>query len=408
MEGRRPVLNSRTRWIRSGLVPKRTRRLGGEYREVSSRGTESQTAGASLSSHALLALMRKFRTAIIGVGKGGEGKAGVHSIGYAHANAYQNNTHTELVGACDLNAENLQAFATAYSASAAYTDLGEMLDSVRPDIVSICTYANSHRALLEQCLAAGVKAIWCEKPLCLAMDDGRAMLQAAEQAGAKVIVNHYRRYLHLFREAKRMLEGGAVGASSIIISSLEGWDLMEWGTHWLDMMRFLSNDQPVSWVMGQARCTGEKKAYAHVVEEHAICYLAFADGVRGLLDGGLAIPGASAFQIIGTEGALDLRSDGKLTLLNADGIRDVSTKSNLHGPWPEHPEEDAWQFLLNDFLRWLDGESEPQVCLRNALASTELYLAAYESAKIGDRIDLPLAFQAKFPLDEIACRQRSA
>lgn len=132
------------------------------------------------------------------------------------------------------------------------------------------------------------------------MDDGRAMLQAAEQVGAKVIVNHYRRYLHLFREAKRILVGGAIGTPSIITSSLADWDLMEWGTHWLDTMRFFAGDQPVSWVMGQARCTGEKKGYGHVMEEHAISYLGFSNGVRGLLDGGLAIPGNSALKIIGT------------------------------------------------------------------------------------------------------------
>lgn len=98
--------------------------------------------------------MKKFKTAIVGVGKGGEGKAGIHSIGYAHANAYQKNVRTEFVGACDLDAENLQAFATTYPISAADTSLEKMLGASRPDIVSICTYASSHRALIEQCLAA--------------------------------------------------------------------------------------------------------------------------------------------------------------------------------------------------------------------------------------------------------------
>jgi predicted dehydrogenase len=110
--------------------------------------------------------VKQYATAIIGVGRGGEGKAGIHSIGYAHANAYQNNARTRLVGACDLNVENLQAFAAAYSIPG-YANLSEMLEAARPDIVRICTYAGTHRSLVEQCLAGGVKAIWCEKPLCL-------------------------------------------------------------------------------------------------------------------------------------------------------------------------------------------------------------------------------------------------
>jgi hypothetical protein len=36
------------------------------------------------------------------------------------------------------------------------------------------------------------------------------------------------------------------------------------------------------------------------------------------------------------------------------------------------------------------------------LASTELYLACYESSKRRDRIDLPLPDQDGFPLDELA------
>jgi hypothetical protein len=56
-------------------------------------------------------------------------------------------------------------------------------------------------------------------------------------------------------------------------------------------------------------------------------------------------------------------------------------------------------------IQWQDGGPEPHVCVRNALASTKLYLAAYESAKIGNRIDPPLGTQSQFPLDEIAIRQ---
>ncbi len=348
---------------------------------------------------------KSFRAAIVGVGKGGEGKAGIHGIGYAHAAAYQKHPQFDLVGACDLNAENLSAFAKTFAVPATNANFQEMLRVARPDVVSICTYAGSHRALLDQCLEAGIRAVWCEKPLCLTMDDGRAMREAAERAGARVIVNHFRRYLHLFREARRLVGEGGIGRLSLIVSSLKDWDLMEWGTHWLDMMRFLTGDQPVSWVMGQARCSGAKKAYGHLMEEHSLCYFALADETRGFLDGGLAIPGNAALTLIGDRGSLDLRWDGTVVLVNADGIREIPVKSNLHGALPGHPEEDPWQLLLDDFAAWISGGAEPQCSLRNGLLSSELFLAAYESAKIGDRIDLPLTSQSAFPLMGVAERQ---
>ena len=59
------------------------------------------------------------------------------------------------------------------------------------------------------------------------MDDGIAMLLAAQQADAKMIVNHYRRYLHLFREARILrgfLDGGLAipGESALKIIGTEG------------------------------------------------------------------------------------------------------------------------------------------------------------------------------------------
>lgn len=345
-------------------------------------------------------MLNTYRAAIIGVGKGGEGKAGGHSIGYAHADAYAVHPRTTLAAGCDLSPENLERFAKAYELPAKSQDARALLAETKPDIVSICTYAGSHRTLLELCLEAGVKGIWCEKPLALTLDDARAMERAATLAGVKVVVNHFRRYNPLFRQAKRLLEDGAIGQVSMIFSSIENWDLMEWGTHWLDMMRFLSGDQPVRWVMGQARCTGEKQGYGHVMEEHAIAYFAFNNGVRGFLDGGVAIPGTAPYSLkaIGSDGSIEM-SESKLTLLNHEGVRQIEAAASTD------PAQSTWQLQLADFIGWLDGGSESQLSLRNAVLSTELYLAAYESAKSGDRIDLPLISQSRFPLDAVAQRQ---
>ncbi|MCE0483487.1 MAG: Gfo/Idh/MocA family oxidoreductase [Methylacidiphilales bacterium] len=344
--------------------------------------------------------MHQYRTAIIGVGRGGEGKAGSHSIGYAHANAYLVHPRTTLVAACDLSVGNLKIFSESYKGSAIDTDAKKLLAETGPDIVSICTYAGSHRELFELCLEAGVKGIWCEKPLALMMDDVHFMVKAAEKAGVKVVTNHYRRYGTTFRQAKQMIKEGALGELSMIFSSIQDWDLMEWGTHWLDMSRFFVDDAPVRWVMGQARCNGEKKGYGHIMEQHALAYYAFENGVRGLLDGGVGIPGlpSYAMKVVGTDGQLEI-GEGKLVLLNRQGFREVPVKN------PTDPAQDSWQLLLNDFIAWLEGGKESQLSLRNAALSTELYLAAYESAKTGDRIDLPLASQREFPLDEIARRQ---
>lgn len=343
---------------------------------------------------------KTYRALIIGVGKGGQGKAGYHSIGYAHAGCYATHPRTEVVAACDLVEDHLREFHRAYPSVVTSTNLGYLLADTRPDIVSICTYAGAHRVLLKQCIDAGVKAVWCEKPLALTIDDARAMERAAAKAGVRVIVNHMRRFFPTFIHAKSLIKSGAIGEPSMVSSSIQDWDLMEWGTHWLDMIRFFADDQPVSWVMGQARCNGEKKGYGHIMEQHAIAYFAFVNGMRGFLDGGVEMSGMLPFslRVSGSGGQLDI-TESNVVLTNREGCREfpvAKTGDTFNDPW---------QVLMNEFLGWLEGGAESQISLRNAVLSTELYLAAYESAKIGDRVDLPLGSQSHFPLEDIARRQ---
>src|SRR6266481_5116678 len=48
----------------------------------------------------------------------------------------------------------------------------ELLRELRPELVSICTYLGSRPALVEASVRNGAKAIWCEKPLSLTIQEG--------------------------------------------------------------------------------------------------------------------------------------------------------------------------------------------------------------------------------------------
>jgi predicted dehydrogenase len=346
-----------------------------------------------------------YRVAIVGVGRGGEG-VGAHSIGYWHAETYTKHPRTEIVGACDLNVDNLARFAERFGVKHTSTDLSAMLAAARPDIVSVCTYAQTRRAAVEACVAAGVKAIWAEKPFALAMDDARSMVELTDRAGVKLIVNYCRRPLHLFREVRRLLDAGAIGKPMLVLAAIDDWDQAEWGSHWHDMIRFWLHDQPVKWVFGQVRCTGAKQRYGRVMEEHSVAYYSFTDGTRTLLDGGVAFNTPTALRIVGAAGFIDVGWNDKVTLLNADGLHEIPVNSTLHVP--KEGEPDHWQAILSDLLAWIEGGPAPELAGANAIKSTELYLAAWESARRSDRIDLPLTGQSEFPLQAIAARSHPA
>ncbi len=342
-----------------------------------------------------------YRVAIIGVGRGGQGIGG-HSIGYIHGRCYKAQGQCDIVAVADISEENLTNFSEEYGVKGRYADYHEMLAETKPDVVSVATYAGLHRPMVEACVEAGVRGIWCEKPFTLTMDDGVAMVEACEKAGVKMIIDHQRRYLHHFREAKRLWKEGVVGSAVQIFANVGAPDMMEWGTHWLDMMYFFMDDRPAQWVLGQARCTGARRAYGHLQEEHAVAYIGFEDGTRGILESIERINGDFAIRLMGTEGYIDCKWDGRLQLLNSEGLQEIPVRSGLHTPHKGLDSEDAWLAALQALLDWLEGSPEPEVSARKGLASSELYLAAYESARRRDRIDLPLRGQSEPPLDALA------
>jgi UDP-N-acetylglucosamine 3-dehydrogenase len=342
---------------------------------------------------------QKYTAVVIGCGRGGE-NIGVHSIGYVHGKAYYQHEQIELAGACDLNRENLERYCDHFSVPFGTTDSEQLFEQVRPEIVSLCTYVSSRPALLEAAIRHGAKAIWCEKPFALTIQEGRRLLARCEENGVKLIINHYRRYLDLWNRAKNLVKEGEIGELQLVYGSFDGWDQMEMGTHLLDMIRYIMDDQPVSWVMGQVRCTGKKNVYGHTMEEHSVCYFAFENGVRGFYDASMPFPGKSLFRLNGSEGYLDVFPTGEIILTNARGLTKIVADSD----W-SHPKEngqDPFQHLLNDFLGWIEGGKPPRINGQSGLASTELYLACYESSKRRDRMDLPLREQDGFPLDAIS------
>jgi predicted dehydrogenase len=64
----------------------------------------------------------------------------------------------------------------------------ELLRELRPELVSICTYVGSRPALVEASVRNCAKAIWCEKPLSLTMQEGRRLVELCEENGVKLVL----------------------------------------------------------------------------------------------------------------------------------------------------------------------------------------------------------------------------
>jgi predicted dehydrogenase len=248
--------------------------------------------------------------------------------------------------------------------------------------------------MIEDCARAGVRGIFCEKPFLAAPAELELVRRTIADTGAKIVVAHIRRYQPVFERMRDLVRDGAIGRPLLFSAGIPGWDLSEWGTHWFDMFRFFNGDAPVEWVMGQARVRGDR-AYGHATEEHASAYFSFANGCKALIDGGGDLVRPFTMILTGEDGELRLLGNYTLRIVDADGAREESY------PGEGETWDDMWRATLDGLLDWIRGGAEPAVGVTNALQTCELNLAAYLSAVVRDRVDLPLTdfSLAEWPLE---------
>lgn len=318
--------------------------------------------------------MSPLRCALIGCG----GMSGLHAAGYA------SHPDCEIVAVADISEEKAQARAASHAPGAAiYTNYARMLKAEQPDIVSVCLWPHLHAPAVLASARAGVRAVHCEKPMAPTWGAALKMAAACAQAGVQLSFGHQRRFLDAFRQARQLKEEGAIGE----LVRLEGAcdNMIDWGTHWLDMMFFMNNENPAVWVLGQISAPRWREVFGLPLETQAICQVKFQNGVRGVLFTGEDNDIGASIRLIGSEGQIDLRGGEKpLWVRDRKGKwRTPKVVGNLHGG-------EAVGWAVHDVVDALLAGREPELSARRALQATEVIFATYESSRRRGRVDLPL------------------
>ena len=95
----------------------------------------------------------------------------------------------------DPNEQGLSDARKRLKAELGFADYGEMLESVRPDIVAVCRrHPDQHRDMVVRSIEAGAKGVYVEKPFCRTPGEADEIIAAAEKHQAKVAIAHRNRY----------------------------------------------------------------------------------------------------------------------------------------------------------------------------------------------------------------------
>ena len=181
---------------------------------------------------------------------------GLGNMGLSHALAYHNNPGFQIVGLVNRSTPKMPAELQAYAVTA---DYAEALARLKPDLVCVATYSDSHADYACAAMDAGAD-VFVEKPLATTVADARRVQAKALESGRRVVVGyilrHHPSWIRLIAEA-RALGGPYVFRLNLNQqSSGPTWDvhkalmqttspIVDCGVHYVDVMCQITDAKPV-------------------------------------------------------------------------------------------------------------------------------------------------------------------
>lgn len=345
-------------------------------------------------------LDRKIRFALVGCGR----------IAHNHFAAIaKHGERAELVAVCDTQPEALAAAVSATGA-AGFASLDALLAGSQPDIVVLATPSGLHSQQALRLAQAGVHVL-SEKPMATKFEEGQAMVRACRDAGVKLFVVKQNRLNATVQLVKKAIAEGRFGR--IYMSTVNVfwtrpqsyYDAARWRGRWdLDGGAFMNQASHyvdlLDWLVGPVDSV---HAYTATLARDIEAEDTGVMSVR-LRHGGLA-------SINVTMLTWPQNLEGSITILGEKGtVKIGGTAVNKIEHWAfaePHPDDEAVKnasyetgsvygfghpLYYDNVICTLRGEAHAEVDGYEGLRSLEILIAAYRSARDGQRVGLPLVF----------------
>jgi predicted dehydrogenase len=243
--------------------------------------------------------------------------AGLGQMGRSHALAYHGNAEFEIVGLYNRSPGALPAELSAYRRLDSF-DAGLAL---RPDVVSINTYTDSHAPLALRAMEAGAH-VFVEKPLAPTVEEARFVVSTARRTSRKLVVGyilrHHPSWSAFVQKARGLgppfvmrlnLNQQSAGAAWQIHKRLMETTspVVDCGVHYVDVMCQITDARPVQ-VRGMGVRLSSEIAEGQVNYGHL--QVIFSDGSVGWYEAGWGpMMSETAFfvkDVIGPRGAVSI------------------------------------------------------------------------------------------------------
>ena len=359
--------------------------------------------------------MIKLRTGIIGCGK----------VGDFHAKAYAALKQSAFTAVCDASAERAKVFAERYGVKA-YTDVTEMCEKERLDVVSVCTPHPLHANPAVAAAGCGCSVL-IEKPLASTLADCDAIIAAGDRSGVKIGTMVQRRFYRPCMRIHDAIKAGKLGRPVLGMVTMLGWrdkvyyDSDPWRGTWKgEGGGVLVNQAPhqldlLLWYMGEVdEVYGVWKNFNHPyieVEDTAVAVVKFKNGgVGNIVVSNSQNPALyGKVHIFGDNGAATgVQTDGGamfiagMSTIAEPPVNDLWTVPGEVERLPIWKREDSDFFnsvdsmyyyhsrQIEDFLESVLNGTKPLVDGRDGRHTVELFEAIYRSTQTNSVIKFPL------------------
>jgi predicted dehydrogenase len=317
----------------------------------------------------------RIRVALVGAG----------GWGYQHARVFSSRPDVEFVAIAGRTAEKTTRRAAEFGVRG-YTDMDEMLDRERPDLVSLCLPNQGHFEATIKVIRAGFPLI-VEKPLTFEVSEAEALLEAAGERFFAICFNH--RYAKPVRLAKQALDEGRLGDVVFTTWRFGGEgssdhpyaNLIETQCHGFDMLEHLCG--PIQAL--SAEFTDSRMTMA--------LSLKFASGAVGSLvgsyDTSYAYPDTQRIEVSGTKGRVLIDDTVRRYRFNETGNETGEVwEAGYFNDYDREFHRTFDSYIDATVNAFKNGEGPP-IHARAGLRALRLAHAAIQSVETERRVEIP-------------------
>ncbi|HEV2558549.1 MAG TPA: Gfo/Idh/MocA family oxidoreductase [Microvirga sp.] len=347
---------------------------------------------------------------------------GLGNMGMSHALAYTRIEGYEVVGLCERRIAD-RKLPEALEGARPFAHYEEALDVLKPDVVSINTWSDTHAAYAIRAMEAGAH-VFVEKPLADTVADAERVVATARRTGRKLVVGYilrhhpsWMRFIELARtlgtplvfrmNLNQQSSGAAWDAHKRLLQSLS--PIVDCGVHYVDVMCQITPARPVLVHGVGARLTEDMPPgmynYGHL-------HVTFEDGSVGWYEAGWGpMMSEQAYfvkDVIGPKGSVSIvmAETANAGLKSSD--MDAHTKTNQillhHGALApdgtllkpderidtadEPGHDDLCEREQRFLLRAIDENLDLSDHMDDAVRSLRIVLAADEAVRTGEVVRL--------------------